>query len=188
MSPLGTMLIFEDDHEGHVHSGENIWADTWSGGNEGEEAPSLKVLQGTFKGRHDPVIVNHWYSIHTTTFCWWWRYRGWWWWFWWGIFTDYSSHQLHSETEGDGDDSDEEWWHGCSTVKHDKAVHEPLIGCIFQSVSHIKCWQWWWWWLFSNAYHDGDDEQSKHLKGRSGAVCLSVQTCLDIHTNQDDIK
>ena len=69
-------LNFHDDFEDDVHSGENIWADTWSGGNEGEEAPSLKVLQGTFKGRHDPVIVNHWYSshTHTTTFCWWW----WW--------------------------------------------------------------------------------------------------------------
>ena len=24
------------------------------------------------------------------------------------------------------------------TVKHDKAMHDPLIGCIFQSVSHIS--------------------------------------------------
>ena len=41
-------------------------------------------------------------------------------------------------TEGDDDDFEEESSQIRFTVKHDKALHDPLIGCIFQSVSHIK--------------------------------------------------
>ena len=83
---LGTMLIFEDDHGDDVHSGENIWADTWSGGNEGEGAPS-RHLQGEARSCDcQPLILfTHAHILLVVMMVI--RYRGWRWWFGWGIVT-----------------------------------------------------------------------------------------------------